>query len=96
MDSRQKENYRREIVGRLEMLERNLNEFKRKAARQPKGAPGFGKHLASIELQKKAIEEKLRDLDRSDQDGWDKFRNDMEGFFSDMDKSMREALAHYK
>lgn len=96
MDAEARERYRKDIKGRLAQLTQSMDSLKRKAAQQSERRPELDARIAEFETQKKAIEARLRDLDRSEPDGWQKFQSDMEGFFSDMDKSLRQALGYYK
>ena len=90
------EKFRSDCSQRLEALDRTISQLKLKAARRSAGDPDYDQHIAELERHKKGIEERMRDLEHSDQDKWQQFKNDMEGFFSDMDKSMRNALRYYK
>jgi hypothetical protein len=88
MTPEEKEKFRLESQRRLEMLEQTIAGLKTKAERRSEGDPDYNQHVAELELHKKAIEERLRDLDHSDRG--------LKSFFSDMDKSMRKALRYYK
>lgn len=89
----EKEKYRAEIDAKLLKFGESINEIKAKRELRNESRPEL--QVESALRKHQEAQAKVKELDGSDPDAWEKIRTDMDGLMDDIDKELREALAYF-
>ena len=92
----EKEKYFAQIEARMAKFGQTLHEIKTRAAA---GSEAEAYPEASLRLAMRKHEDaerKVQTLKQSDENTWERIRDDLENLTKDIDRDLRQALAHFR
>ena len=88
---KEREKYRAEIEARLKKFHNTINEIKMHQERRKENLPVIEPVVQNLAK----ANTKLGQLDQTEESVWHKFKSELDGLVSDIDKDLREALAYF-
>ena len=89
----EKEKYRAQIEARLMKFGDSLYEITAKKEKQKANLPDL--QIDPILRKQEAAEDKLKELDGTDENSWQKIKSELDHLMDGIDKDLREAMAYF-